>query len=296
MSARVTHIEGWESAGEVLARVTRKRRPRGWGRLVLFTLAAVILGLAAFRLYATLTAPWWQGLWANDLIHYGFAVDRWLATGSPYAPHEVAGPFEYGQETFLHPPISLPFFLAWKVIPWPLFWIVPLGLLGYVVWSYRPRPWTWPLMALPLLVYPIGAVIVPGNSDLWSWGLFAAGVRWGWPAALLAIKPSVAIAGVIGIRRRSWWATCLILALLALPFGSLWIEWVRVVLNSPGSLLYSVGNLIMFSIPVVARLGAPSPTPAVASQLRPGPRYGRLRDRWDRGRAWVTSGRAARGS
>ena len=225
------------------------------GRLVCFTLASVILLLAAFRLYATLTLPEWQPLYGNDLIHYELAVDRWLATGSPYPPDQVAGPFQYDQRTFLHPPIALPFFLAWKVLPWPLFWILPLALLGYVVGSYRPGPWTWPVMALPLLLYPIGGMLISGNTDLWMWGLFAAGVRWGWPAAFMGLKPSAAYGAVVGVRDRRFWLACLGLAIASIPFGWLWVEWVRVVLNSPGSILYSIGNVVMYSIPLVARLG-----------------------------------------
>lgn len=152
-------VHDWESVGQVLERIRGEiavnekspARRRDWGRLLLFGLTVVILLAAAFRVYATVIRPDWAGLLGNDLIHYELAVDRWLATGSPYAPHEVQGPFEYGPETFLHPPISLPFFLLWKVIPWPLYWIVPILTVGYVVWSFRPKPWTWPLMALPLV-------------------------------------------------------------------------------------------------------------------------------------------------
>lgn len=254
----------------------KTKEPAPKGGLVWFTIAVVILLLAGVRLYATIDAPWWQGLWANDLIHYELGVDRWLATGSPYPPEQVAAPFTYDQRTFLHPPIALPLFLAFKVLPWPLFWIVPLGLLAYVVWSYRPAPWTWPLMALPLLLYPIGGMLISGNSDLWTWGLFAAGVRWGWPAVLLAVKPSVAFAAVVGIRRRSWWIGAGLVALACLPFGTLWLEWVRVILNSPATPLYSIGNLAIFSIPVIARLGGPDGYPDRLRRWRrvwrPGPR------------------------
>lgn len=232
------------------------RRPEGRRtRLLLFGLMVVILLLAGFRLYATVTAPWWQGLGSNDLIHYELAVDRWLALGSPYDPREVAGAFDYGPTTFLHPPISLPFFLAFKVVPWPLFWIVPLLLFAGVSFSFRPAPWTWPLMALPLLLYPIGGMLISGNSDLWAWAFFAAGLRWGWPAALLAIKPSLATFMLIGAGSRSWWMAVGVLALASIPFGGLWIEWLHVVLNSPGSMLYSAGNVVMFAIPVIAQIG-----------------------------------------
>lgn len=235
---------------------TKPAAPRDGRRLVFFALTVVILLLAAFRLYGTVTLPEWQPFFGTDLIHYELAVDRWLATGSPYPPDQVAAPFDYDQRTFLHPPISLPFFLVWKVVPWPLYWILPLGLLAFVVGSYRPRPWTWPLMALPLLLYPIGGMLISGNTDLWAWGIFAAGVKWGWPVVFLALKPSVALGALVGIRHRWTWIAGGLVLLACLPFGGLWIDWAKVMLNSPASLFYSAGNVWMFAIPLLAKLGS----------------------------------------
>jgi hypothetical protein len=41
----------------------------------------------------------------------------------------------------------------------------------------------------------------------------------------------------------------------ALPFGVAWLEWVQVVRDSSGSLLYSIPDLFFVLLPVVAWLG-----------------------------------------
>jgi hypothetical protein len=232
--------------------------------LSMFAIACVLLLVAAFRVVAVFTHTFWQALGPSDLLHYLEATQRWLATGSPYAPNEVAGTFAYEAQTFLHPPIALPFFAAVLALPVQLFWIIPLSGFSWLVLSERPAPWTWPMLALLLAVSPIGPAIYAGNTDMWAWLFFAAGIRWGWPLALLAIKPSVAIVGFIGIRNRRTWCAALATVILCLPFGSLWIEWLHVVVNSPGTLLYSAHNAPIFAIPLIARIGSrrdPLPMP-----------------------------------
>jgi hypothetical protein len=224
--------------------------------LSMFTLACVLLFAAAFRTYATWTHPFWQALGPSDLVHYLLATHRWLESGSPYVASEVAGRFDYGGLTFLHPPIALPFFALFLVVPIQLFWIVPLSAFAWLVITERPAAWTWPLIGSALLVYPVGQAIWAGNTDMWAWALFAAGIRWGWPLALLVIKPSLAIVGFVGIRDRRTRHAALLMALLCVPFGSLWFDWIHVLVNSPGSLLYSAHNAWMFAIPLVARIGS----------------------------------------
>lgn len=224
-------------------------------RLALFALTSVLLLFAAVRVYATFTAPWWADLMGNDFRNYLHAIERWLATGSPYVPSEIAGPFQYTSQTFLHPPITFALFYPFLFLPWALWWSIPLCVAVYATLIWKPAPWTWPLMALPLVLYPIGAIIINGNTDLWMWAAFAAGLRWGWPAAFMVFKPSVAIFALVGITSKWWWVIVVGFGLYSLALIPWWIEWVKVVLNSPGSLLYSAGNVWMFLIPVIARIG-----------------------------------------
>jgi hypothetical protein len=239
--------------------------------LSMFAIANVLLLAALFRVVAVFTHTFWQALGPSDLVHYLLAAQRWLATGSPYVPSEVAGSFAYGELTFLHPPISLPFFALFLVVPIQLFWIIPLSGFAWLILAERPAAWTWPLLALALAVYPLGQAIYAGNTDMWSWFFFAAGIRWGWPLALLAIKPSLAIVGFVGIRNRRTWVAGLVMLAVCVPFGSLWLDWVHVVANSPGSLMYSAHNAVMFTIPLVARIGsrrAPLEMPALPDATR----------------------------
>jgi hypothetical protein len=224
--------------------------------LAMFAVASVVLFAATFRTYATWDHPFWQALGPSDLAHYLLATHRWLDTGTPYVPSEVAGEFQYGELTFLHPPIALPFFALFLVVPIQLFWIVPLAGFSWLVLTERPASWTWPLLALPLALYPIGQAIWVGNTDMWAWMFFAAGIRWGWPLALLAIKPSVAVVAFVGIRNRRTWMSAAVVLVLCLPFGSLWADWLRVIVNSPGTVLYSAPNALMFTIPLIARIGS----------------------------------------
>jgi hypothetical protein len=224
--------------------------------LTMFAIATALLMGAAFRIVAVWTHPFWQALGPWDLVHYLLATHRWLESGTPYVASEVAGRFEYGGLTFLHPPIALPFFAIFLVVPIQLFWILPLAAFAWLVLIERPASWTWPLIAGALLVYPLGQAIWSGNTDMWAWAFFAAGIRWGWPLALLAIKPSLAVMAFVGIRDRTTRRAVLLMAIICVPFGSLWIVWFHVLVNSPGSLLYSAHNAWMFAIPLVARIGS----------------------------------------
>jgi hypothetical protein len=225
-----------------------------FGVLAIVNLVAASNGwLAAFR-------GW-------DFFHYVEAARRWLESGTPYLAHEVARPFQFSNETFLHPPISLLLFAPFTVLPALLYWVIPLTGTAALIAAWRPARWTWPLMAL-LLNWPRfdGAVIV-GNTDLWVVFFIAAGLRFGWPILLLAIKPSVAPFAIvelaaliradsIPVRRTVEIAvTAAFLLLLAAPFGGLWLEWFAVVRHSPADPMYSIGAIPWLIVPAIAWFG-----------------------------------------
>ena len=72
---------------------------------------------------------------------------------------------------------------------------------------------------------------------------------------MIAVKPSLGFLALAGVRHRSWWLGIPVLAALALPFGTLWIEWVRVVVNSPGDFTYSLANVPYLVAPLAAWVG-----------------------------------------
>ena len=72
-----------------------------------------------------------------------------------------------------------------------------------------------------------------------------------------------------GIRRRSWWVGIGVFALLSLPLLALWPDYLRVALNSSGSLTYALLDFPIMLAPLAAWLGRRrEPPPAKMPKLR----------------------------
>jgi hypothetical protein len=225
------------------------RRDPATARWAVLALVILALGIAA---YIRTVSDAFGDLWGYDFEHYLDAARRWIETGTPYLPSEVAGPFDYSPLTFLHPPVSLWLFTPFLVLPAVLWWAIPLGIVGSSVWSWRPAPWSWPLLAAAVAYPRFQAMVIVGNTDLWVWAALALGLRYGWPALAIVIKPSLAFLALVGARHRSFWLGIPVLVVACLPFGSLWLEWIAVVQNSPGDIAYSALSLPWLLAPVVA--------------------------------------------
>ena len=52
---------------------------------------------------------------------------------------------------------------------------------------------------------------------------------YGWPAALLVLKPYSLPWAVFSVGKRSFWIGLGVIAVLAVPFGALWLEWIEMV-------------------------------------------------------------------
>ncbi len=187
-----------------------------------------------------------------DIGHYLDGTRRWLETGSPYLANEVAGPFEIAPLTFLHPPIALILFLPFLVLPVALFWLIPIAIVVWSVVDWRPADWTWPVMAALLVFSRFHIPLIVGNTDLWVWAAIALGLRLAWPALLIVVKPSLFPFMLIGIRHRSWWIGAIVVAVLAIPFGSLWFDWIAVIRNAPKDVTYSLANVPWLIVPIIA--------------------------------------------
>jgi hypothetical protein len=227
---------------------------RGWLRALPVGLTIVMLVLAVLGLVSTYNGELGQQYFAVDITHYLDATRRWLETGSPYLPSEVAAPFLFQPLTFLHPPLSLYLFVPFLVLPLALWWAIPIGIVCWALWSWRPDRWAGPLIAFCLIWPRTPGMLVVGNTDLWVTAFLALGLRFGWPALLIAIKPSFAPFMLAGSRARSWRLGLPILALAAVPFGTLWLEWFAVARNAPMGVTYSVLHVPMLLIPVIAWL------------------------------------------
>jgi hypothetical protein len=106
--------------------------------------------------------------------------------------------------------------------------------------------------------FPItGTKLIYGNPSMWVAAAIALATVWRWPAALVLLKPTLAPFALIGIHRRSWWITLAIMVAVTLLFLPMWADAVRVLVDSrnPAGLLYSVAEIPMVVVPVIAWLG-----------------------------------------
>jgi len=225
---------------------------RRWAKPVSIGLATLFLAIATWGVWR-----WWTQSMPDyptlDIGHYLDATRRWLETGSPYLPHEVAGPYEhYSPLTFLHPPIALYLFGPFLFLPVALFWIIPLGVVGYLIAVWRPHYLAWPFLALALCTDGFRNAFVTGNTDMWMLMAVAAGLAWTWPAVVAVIKPTFAPIALLAVRRRSGQVALLIAVVLAVPMGDLWVQWWHVIQNGPGGLVYSLPNYLWVAAPALA--------------------------------------------
>lgn len=222
----------------------------------------IILGLALLVVVETL----WLVTVANA-AHLNLGDDfriycengaTFLASGQFYAPEQLSGPYwNVLGHSVLYPPNALFLFVPLSLLPLPLavlvWWGVPIAVTGYVLWSLRPSPWAWVgILLLMLWPHSIG-IFLFGNSDMWLLAFVAAGVRWGWPAALVVLKPTLAPLALIGVRQRSWWIAAFVLGIASLPMLPLWADYLAAMRNLRDSdLAYSLGSLPLILVPVLA--------------------------------------------
>jgi len=196
-----------------------------------------------------------------DFALYRDVALRWLGGGSFYEPYQLAAPYEIRAGDVLYPPVGLVLFVPFAILPVALaavlWWAVPIGVTAGAVWKLRPRPEVWPLIAL-CVAWPTTLLKTwTGNPVIWSMAAMALGVIYAWPSVLVLIKPSLAPFALFGVWRRSWWVTAVAFALLCIPFGSMWADWVESVINSRGGgLLYSSLEIPMLLLPLVAWAGS----------------------------------------
>lgn len=250
--------------------------PRAWPlrspsavhvRIALEMTTLLLLVAFAWALYGTWNSEWARLYAGGDLGGYLEGARQYFATGSPYLPEQVAGPWTLEAHSFVHPPPALALFVPFLVLPAALWWALPLGLTGWAIARLRPARWTWPLLVL-CLIWPrsIGSLLA-GNSDMWAMAIVGAGVVLAWPLVLLVIKPTFAPLALLGIRRRSWWIAMAVVAAANLYMLPLWLEYLAVVRNSQLRLDYSLFNLPLVALPAIAWLGrsrAPAATPPPA--------------------------------
>jgi hypothetical protein len=219
------------------------------------TIAFVGIAIAEFlMLYEVIAA---QRALGADLVFYRGVAERWLDSGVLYTQDQLSGP--YAVTTLvdnLYPPHALGLFVPFVVLPAALWFVVPVGVVAAVVWRLEPAPWAVAVIALILALPKTSVVLLYGNTDLWLTAFVAGAVVFGWPALLVSIKPSLLPFALLGLRRRSWWLGAIALVIVSVPVLPLWLQWSVVIRNSSVTAGYSVANLPMLFLPVVAWLGS----------------------------------------
>lgn len=235
---------------------TTKIAPKGVTPRMRAFLAIVAVGIVLFPIADVLNAaakPNFNGYGAIDFDLYMNATRRWLAGGGFFESYQLAGPYPIRMGDVLYPPNVLLLLIPFTVLPAILWWAIPLGVTGWAVWRLHPAPVSWPFIAFCLFWPPFVARTVAGNPVIWVLAFLALGCLYKWPAAFVLLKPSLFPFALVGIRSRGWWIALLAGIAISLPFAGMWIDWVRVILNSSeGGLLYSLQDVPILLLPIIA--------------------------------------------
>jgi hypothetical protein len=231
-------------------------------RAVCVALTLILLAVAALFFVAQAVSPHMPGFAGMDLRLYLDATRRWLGGGPYFLPEQVTGePYTITFGAVLYPPVAFLLFVPALVLPTVLWWVIPIGVTVGIVIYLRPAIWTWPIMALCLAYYPTSQLIWAGNPAMWMMAALAVATRWRPMAAFLFLKPSVAPLALFGARDRRWWALIAGLVGVSLLFLPLDLQWLTAIVNGQGDqsgLLYSLRDVPLLAIPLVAWAGRSS--------------------------------------
>jgi len=248
-------------------------RAQRWATLPdvgLFASAALLVAVTwVFWSLAFALQPAWLGRsFGIDFGIYLQALDRWLATGEWYQARQLSGPYAIALGDVLYPPALIVLLLPFKVlggIAWALF---PLVIIAWSVWRQRPRLWATSLILLCVAWPYTPAKFVFGNPVIWAAAALALATTTGrlarWPAALVLLKPSVVIFGLLGVRDRRWWIAAAVIGLVSFAiFLEPTLQYPQVLLDARtnpvdgrGGILYSLQEFPLLAIPLIAWLGA----------------------------------------
>jgi hypothetical protein len=155
----------------------------------------------------------------------------------------------------VYPPTAIPLFVFGAVAPAVLWWAVPIAVTVAALYRMRPPLWAW-VAILVLLMWPrsIGGYLY-GNTTMWTTAGLAAGLTWGWPVVVLAIKTTVWPWGLLALRHESARIAAVVVVGLSVTFQwRLWMDYVTVMTSttSPLAPWALLGDVPPMLIPVVA--------------------------------------------
>jgi len=187
-----------------------------------------------------------------DWLGYRAGFERLLATGTPYAPFELAGPFTPMHLDFIHPPNFLVLVAPFAVLPHPLDFVawdaVPIAIFCFLL---RGLPWwAWPAVAVLSTTNSLQYPILNGNSSLFLVAVFGLGIRLGWPVGLLAMKPTLAPLAIVGLRRPiPTFIIAVVPIVLTLPLFPAYLTVLRNMEGIP--LSYSIENYSLIALAIL---------------------------------------------
>lgn len=187
---------------------------------------------------------------------YHDAAARWVGGGPWYQPHQVAGPYvpEGSAGDVMYPPVLLWLLAPFVWLPAQLWWAIPMLVMAWGLWTYRPAWWAWlPILAI-LFWIPTMQHYLYGNPVMWAVAFLWLGLRWSGVAVLVLLKPVLFPFALWGANRRRWWIALGLLALASLPFGAMNLDYVAVVLNARNTSYLWLSVPIML-VPLIAWLG-----------------------------------------
>lgn len=228
-----------------------------WYRPIVVGLAVVILAIGAYMMWLGFAAQDWGQIVGFDQAIYADGAQRWLHGGGFYLDRQLHGPYDIVEGDVLYPPTALWAFVPLSFLPAFAWWVLPIGFVAWSVWRWHPAPWAWPLLALCLVAPNTLVAFVTGYPGLLMAAVIAAGLRWGWPGALVLLKPSLLPFALIGIRSRGWWLATAGLVVLTLPLLAMLPDWLHATLDGRGwgGWLYSLREVPLMLLPVVAWAG-----------------------------------------
>lgn len=197
-------------------RILARPSPLQVHRVAVRVAVGVLLLAIGFEVFYSITNP--LGVvhhWGADYAVYMDGTRRWLSGGDLYRPFTV-----------FYPPIALLVLVPMSYLPAASWWAIPIGTIAYVL--VRQCRSDWQRVALLAAVADFALVpLASGNGSLWIAAGIVAGNRWGWPAALIVLKPNLAPWALVGIRRRRFWLVLAALALVSLLMLPMWFDWLH---------------------------------------------------------------------
>ncbi len=264
------------AAGSPAEVIATKRWPdraglRRWSPVRILLVLATGLLVAEVVISFTLVRDAGE-LWIDYTFYRQIGV-RWLADGTYYLPHQLTG-VPYGlvpMQDVLYPPTALFLFVPLTVVPAVVWWIVPVGVLAATTWLWRPRPLALLAMLLLLMWPRAESAFIFGNSDMWMAAAVAAGLRWGWPALLLVVKPIFLPLAALGADRISWWVGAGLIVVVSLAMLPLWSQYIVAIRSLRIGLDYSIGSLPLLLVPIMGWLGRDRTRDPRARHAEPSP-------------------------